>query len=115
MLDQKTIKAGEYLIKEGDKSSELYASLSGSFEIVKGQGDQEQVIGEISPGELVGEMSFLDQEPRCASVRAVSDCEFLVIPREEFEDVFKSQPDWYQNIVKTLLRRLRKANDKLRV
>ena len=105
------VKKGEYLINEGAVSSEMYWVLSGHFIITKmNQDDQNVIIGNIFPGELVGEMSFLDSLPRSASVKAEEDSEVLAIPHKKFVDVFDSQPGWFRSLMKTLSKRLRSAN-----
>ena len=52
----------EYLIREGEESTEMYYLQSGTLAIFKRKGDQEHQIGTIIAGELVGEMSFLDKK-----------------------------------------------------
>lgn len=105
------IEANEYLITEGGTSNEMYWVLEGSFVITKLNVDNQNVIiGEVGPGELVGEMSFLDELPRSASVRAKEDSEVLVIPHKKFIDVLDGQPRWFRSLMKTLSQRLRGAN-----
>lgn len=107
----KIVKKGEYLITEGGTSSEMYWVLSGHFIITKmNQDDQNVIIGNIFPGELVGEMSFLDSLPRSASVKAEEDSEILVIPHKKFVNVFDNQPAWFRSLMRTLSKRLRSAN-----
>ena len=74
---------------------------------------QEVMLGEIDMGELVGEMSFLDDLPRSANVRAKFDSEVLVIPHSKFLSVLDSQPRWFKSLMKTLSQRLRVANDRI--
>lgn len=109
------IKAGEYLMRDGEESTQMYYLQSGSLAVCKVKGSAEQQIGTIYSGELVGEMSFLDQEPRSASVKAISDAKLMVIPHEKFEQFFHGQPAWYKALINTLLERLRKANSRIRV
>lgn len=108
------IKKDEYLITEGGTSHEMYWVLSGSFLITKMNSDENNIIiGEVHPGELVGEMSFLDSLPRSASVRALEDSEVLVIPHKKFIDVLDHQPRWFRSLMQTMSSRLREANQKI--
>ena len=107
--------AGEYVMREGEESTTMYFVQSGSLAVYKVKGNAEQQIGTIYAGELVGEMSFLDKEPRCATVKAISDCTLLVIPSDKFEKIFNELPKWYKALVNTLLGRLRKANARVRI
>jgi CRP/FNR family transcriptional regulator, cyclic AMP receptor protein len=109
--NSREIKEGEYLITEGGTSSEMYWVLEGTFVITKlNHEGQNVIIGEVHPGELVGEMSFLDELPRSASVRAKVDSEVLVIPHKKFVDVLDHQPRWFRSLMRTLSQRLRNAN-----
>lgn len=93
----------------------MYFLQSGTLAVLKRQDDAEKQIGTIYAGEVVGEMSFLDREPRSASIKAMKESELMVIPVEKFDNVFKSQPTWYKALINTLLERLRKANARIRV
>ena len=88
MADVMKVFADDYLIREGDESTQMYFLQSGSMAVFKRKGDSENQIGTIYSGELIGEMSFLDKEPRSASVKAISTCELIVIPSEKFQKVF---------------------------
>lgn len=112
-----TIKldANKFLISEGEESNQLYYLQSGTMAIFKKNGNDEVQIGTIYSGEIVGEMSFLDSAPRCASVKTITDCEILVIPADKFDTILSELPKWYQALIKTLLDRLRRANDKIKI
>ena len=110
----KTIAKDEYLITEGGTNHEMFWVLQGKFQITKLNHDNQNVIiGEIIAGELVGEMSFLDNLPRSASVRALEDSEVLVIPHKKFIDVLDGQPRWFRSLMQTMSKRLRSANEKI--
>jgi CheY-like chemotaxis protein len=105
------IEKGEYLITEGGTSHEMYWVLSGGFIITKTNSvGHNVIIGEVFPGELVGEMSFLDNLPRSASVKAKEDSEYLTIPHKKFIDVIDGQPRWFRSLMQTLSQRLRSTN-----
>lgn len=113
-ISENTKKIGkdDFLIKEEEASKEMFWVISGTFEITKLNKDGNRVVvGVAHPGELVGEMSFLDDMTRSASVQAKEDAEVLVIPQKKFHDVIESQPKWFRSLMKTLSNRLRDAND----
>lgn len=109
------LEKGEAVIHEGEESTQMYYLQSGSMSVHKRIGDSEKQIGTIYAGELVGEMSFLDKQPRSATVKAINECELVVIPAAKFEKMFKELPVWYRALVHTLLDRLRRANSRIRV
>jgi CRP/FNR family transcriptional regulator, cyclic AMP receptor protein len=115
MAESLNIAAEEYLMREGEESNEMYYLNTGTMAVYKRKGDVEQQIGTIYSGELVGEMSFVDNEPRSATVRAISDCELTTIPHDALMKYLSTQPKWYRALVQTLLDRLRRANQRIRI
>lgn len=105
----------EYLMREGEESTEMYYLQSGTLAVFKRKGDQEHQIGTIISGELVGEMSFLDKNPRSASVKAMSESLLVVVPLEKFEHTLETMPKWFSALLHTLTDRLRKANARIRI
>ena len=110
----KKVSEGEYLITEGSHNSVMYWILSGEFMITKlNAEDKNVIIGEAKTGELIGEMSFLDNFPRSASVKAKVDSEVLVITHKKFMNTLDSQPRWFKSLMQTLSSRLRDADARL--
>jgi len=105
----------EYLVREGEESTEMYYLQSGTLAVFKRKGDQEHQIGTIISGELVGEMSFLDKNPRSASVKAMSESVLVVIPVDKLEHTLETMPKWFAALLNTLTERLRKANARIRI
>lgn len=112
-----TIKVakGETLIHEGEESTSLYYLNVGTMAIYKRKGNSENQIGTVYSGEVIGEMSFLDNKPRSATVKAIGDCEVTVIPSHKFEKFQEGLPPWYTALVHTLTDRLRRANSRIKV
>jgi CRP-like cAMP-binding protein len=63
------LEDGQTLIREGDRDTRIYSVEQGVLEIVA-PGDR--VIAAVGPGEVLGEVSFIDDSPRSASVRAAA-------------------------------------------
>ncbi|MDC1175320.1 cyclic nucleotide-binding domain-containing protein [Bacteriovoracaceae bacterium] len=115
MADTITLKPEEYLMREGEDSNEMYFLNSGTMAVYKVKNNTEVQIGTIYSGELVGEMSFLDSEPRSATVKAIGECELVVIPNEKLNKYLSAQPKWYRALVQTLLDRLRRTSSRVKI
>lgn len=115
MASQVKLTANQVLLKEGEHSSAMYWVQNGQLVVTKKRGSEDVILGHIYSGELVGEISFLDAEPRSATVKAVTDSELIMIPQETIDGIFKTQPKWLEILVKTLAERLRKANARIKV
>ena len=106
----KEIKKGICIIEEGTASNEMYWVLKGSFITTIKSDNDDKFVGRINEGELIGEMSFLDNNPRSATVTSLEDSEVLVIPYKKFVHAVDGQPKWFQALMRTLSIRLRKSN-----
>ena len=76
---------GELLVEEGDEAAAFFVLCSGEADVIKGLGREgERVLARLAEGDFFGEMALLDGFPRSASVRAVDECECLVLVRWDF-------------------------------
>ena len=62
----KTVRADEFLIKARDRDSTLFTVEEGHLDIV----GKDSVLATVGPGDVLGEVSFIDDSPRTVSVRA---------------------------------------------
>lgn len=102
---------GEILIHDGEKGETVFIVKRGKLKAYKFEGAQEVVLGYINPGEFVGEMAYINGEPRSANVESLSDCELVEIPNECLDIVLFSKPAWAKALVKTLSMRLKISNE----
>jgi len=110
-------KAGDEVISEGVEGSELYILYHGTVRVHKRTLDREPyTIVTLTDDEDVffGELALMDREVRSASVTAETDCEFLVINRDDFIRLGEENPRLgllvTRAIGKQLSKRLRKVN-----
>jgi CRP/FNR family cyclic AMP-dependent transcriptional regulator len=102
------------LFSKGDKSDSLYILCSGKAKaIARDEQGKEIVLGLIGPGEYFGEMAALDGEPRSATIVTKEPSEILIISKEDFQDSLSSNPDLIFSLVRVLLERFRKADEKI--
>ncbi len=103
----RTLQDGEFLMRQGDTSTELYIILEGSVEILqKGDDGQTRKIDLLSEGDMLGEMAQFDGLPRSASARAAGDVRALEFKPENFHLLFMLHPKWSQKLMSTLAERV---------
>jgi len=68
--DVVTVAAGDFLIRQSEEDSRLFAVDDGILEIVANRGGKEAVVAQVGGGDVLGEVSFIDDSPRSTSVRA---------------------------------------------
>lgn len=108
------LKKGELLFSEGDLSKSMYFVQSGTLRLFKKKGNSSIELGMIHKGETIGEMGFLDGGPRSASAEAMHDTELLEITNVNLAEQLKVLPAWLLVLLKTVVNRLRSANNKIR-
>ena len=65
-----TISEGRYLIRATDADSRLFTVEDGHLDIIGRRDGQEAVVATVGPGDVLGEVAFIDDSPRSVSVRA---------------------------------------------
>ena len=113
LAEPRAIRAGELLMEQDSPGDALYVVLDGQFEVTKRSGKQDVVLGLRGSGEMLGEMSLLEQAPRMASVRAVRDSHVLGISRPAFYQLLASNPSAVFAILRTFITRLRSTEQLL--
>ena len=89
-----------------DKS--VYVLIAGAVRIVVASRSGSQVVlGERGPGELVGEMAFLDDGPRSAGVVAKGPVEAYLMTSDGFAQVLGAEPQLALDLLSALAARLR--------
>lgn len=82
--EHKRINEGEILFEEGDNGLEAYLILSGHVEIYRRIGNREEVIATVGRGDIIGEMSLIDNQARMASARVLESGQVSVIDQLNF-------------------------------
>jgi signal transduction histidine kinase len=113
LAEPRAIPTGELLMEQDSPGDALYVVLDGQFEVTKRSGKHDVVLGLRGSGEMLGEMSLLEQAPRMASVRALRDSRVLAISRPAFYQLLASNPSAVFAILRTFITRLRSTEQLL--
>lgn len=101
------VRAGAEIIHEGDVGDSLYLVMNGRLRSIKNINKKNEIIlGEISPGELIGEFALLTGGLRAASVIAVRDSVLLKLEKSTFLIFVEQHPLQFFNIAKESILRL---------
>lgn len=66
----KRIPKGSFLIRAADSDATLFAVEEGHLDIIVNRDGKPLVVATVGPGDVLGEVSFIDDSPRSTSVRA---------------------------------------------
>jgi CRP-like cAMP-binding protein len=100
----------EILFHRGGPGDSLFVVRTGWVKIttVDGDGD-ELVLNHCGPSEVIGEMALIDEEPRSASVIALSPVEVIELKRDTFMEALYKQPLLAVDVMRNLSGRIRYA------
>jgi CRP-like cAMP-binding protein len=108
-----TYQDGQIIFEEGSHGDWIYAIESGAVELSKAVAGKRAIFAELQSGDVFGEMAFLARIPRTATARAVGETTVGLIDRTFLDQEFNKLSQHFQEILKILSRRLKKATELL--
>lgn len=108
---------GELVLNEGHEAKGIFVLRSGRVKIEKRFSTLPRTITTLGPGEMFGEVSFIDSHQASASVIAVEATEADLLERAEVFSLLASVPGlssrFFQSLALKLAERLRATTDNL--
>jgi CRP/FNR family transcriptional regulator, cyclic AMP receptor protein len=109
----KRFEPGDVLFRQGDPSDHVVLVRSGHAEVLREVGDERILLGTAKEGEFLGEMGVLDERPRSATVRAISELEVELIGRRSFLERVSGDAELAHRLLLRMSARLRDVEDML--
>ncbi len=106
--DEAPAAAGTVICEEGHGGRELYFIVKGEAKVEKGGNE----VARLGAGNHFGELSLLDQQPRSASVIALTPMDLIVLPAREFASVLEEIPSLAIRLLEVMSLRLRQADER---
>src|SRR5574338_900533 len=104
-------RRGEIIVEHGRKSNALFILLNGRARVLTSDSrGREVILAVLQPGDYVGEMSLIDNEPHSATVRAEVQTDILVLGRADFQRCLPESSSLAYAILRGLVARLRNAD-----
>lgn len=110
---RQTYAREEYIVRQGDESSQMYIVEQGRVRIETRVADEPQVVSVLQPGEFFGEMSLLTGEKRAADVVAAQETEVIVVDRETLAPIIERNSELAERISQVLAERQRRLREVL--
>ncbi len=105
---------GALLMFEREPGERVMILLAGRVKVSRlGEDGREMLLGIRDPGDLLGELAFIDGRPRIASVTALDEVEGVVIPAATFRRHLEATPRVAVVLLEVVTRRARDATVKL--
>ena len=115
MMDCRAFKEGEVVFHYGDPGGEIFILRTGRIELfVESTEGQKLVLAENEPGDVIGELSFLDGGSRTATALAREDTQLLTMHRDRLMEFIDKHPHAAMDLLTVVGRRLRATDELLR-
>jgi CRP-like cAMP-binding protein len=95
---------GAVIFVEGQSAAEMYVVRDGTVSLRKGG----EILKTLDPGEVFGEMALIDHAPRTATAVAGPGCRLTVIDEKSFNELVKKIPGFALELLRLVVRRLRR-------
>ena len=105
---KRRFKRGDRIVEQGLKSNALHIILSGRARVLASDSrGREVILATLQPGDYIGEMSLIDNEPHSATVRAEVQTDVLMLGRSDFARCMPESSSMAYAVMRVLVRRLR--------
>jgi CRP-like cAMP-binding protein len=115
IMDTRKLKDGEMLIEQGEHNETMFIVADGGLAVERtSSGGDELVLHILKPGDLAGEMGFIDGSEHSATLRAKGNTTVVCLRRSSLESILSSKPSlvygFMCGVVRTVHRILREMN-----
>jgi CRP-like cAMP-binding protein len=99
------LEPGEVLVPQGTSDNHLYVIVRGALGVVRDAGTSEHVtLLTLTAGDLVGELSFIDETPHYASLVATTPTRVFGLERQRLETLLATEPVIVYRVMRAIVR-----------
>ena len=102
ITDEIAVDNGKVLITEGDRGREFFVIISGEVDVRR----KGRKLATLGPGTYFGEIALLSQQPRTATVTALTPLRVLVIADRAFVGLLDEMPELWLKVARSLAERV---------
>lgn len=94
-----TVAAGAVVLHKGAPSRSVLLIEAGELHVIEEQLGEPRVLAVMGPGDVAGELGFVDDWPRTQDVRAGTECRLRRLTREKLVGLATSEPVVFGKVV----------------
>jgi CRP/FNR family cyclic AMP-dependent transcriptional regulator len=107
-------RSGATLMHEGQRGEEVLLLLEGRVKVTCTTAEGKEIVLQFcGPGDLIGELSVVDDRPRSSTVEAFEPVEALALTGADFRAFLASRPEAVTALLRSISRRFRDADRNL--
>ncbi len=105
VVSARCLEKGMFLLEEGHKDNSLFVVSGGELEVVKATGGGEWVTLQVlRPGDIAGEMGFIDGAGHSAGIRSLGYSEVFSLDRSDLEKLLDEDPQLVYHVMRAIMR-----------
>lgn len=113
-IEEVKLSQGDLLFAQGSAGDKAYVVKDGEVEILRRSQGRDVLLAVRKSGEVIGEMSLLQEAPRSASVKARTESTLLAISHESLDGMIDNSPSAARSLLHTIVARLQSTEVMLR-
>ena len=109
---EKEFFKGATIFRKGDpNNNQMYIIKKGKIKIYSKVNNEEVEFDLLGPGEIFGELSIFDAQPRSATAEVIEDTKLIIINKHMIEEQIAKLPNWFNKFIRIITCRLRDADN----
>jgi CRP-like cAMP-binding protein len=106
LVKLETLQDGEIICDEGQSDNKLHVVVSGAVNVSRRDpgGKGWTTLYTLTHGDLVGELSFIDETPHQSALRAAGPTEILSLDRRDLEKLLDQHPWLVYRVMRAIMR-----------
>jgi len=114
VIDKRHFKRGEVLVRQHHRADELFILLAGRVRVVSSdKAGRQLVLNKLRAGEILDEMSLIDDQPHSATALAEIPTDVLTMGRSDFQHCLEENRHVALAVMTRLVQRLRQADRRI--
>jgi CRP-like cAMP-binding protein len=111
-MESQDVNGGQIIFNYGEPSDYLYYIVKGQYEVIVNN----RVVSSLSPDDIfMGEMSFLLNNRRSATVKAQTAGKLIRISKKDFVEAIRRKPQYALFLSRLLAQRIQRLNERTSV
>ena len=106
-FQHRVVKAGEVVFEEGEQDHQGFIIESGAVEISTEAAGSRQVLNELGPGQVLGELALLDDSPHSATATARIDTVLTAIHKQQVDERLEAADPVVRMLLQVLIAHFR--------
>jgi len=107
VASSRELEEGDLLVGEGQVDDSVHIIVRGKLAVTKGtSGGDETTLHVLHPGDLAGELGFIDSTAHSAGVRALTASQVVTLERAKFESLIETHPKVVYDVMRVIVRRV---------